>query len=145
MDLSSCLVCPTKTHKHTQTLRGAHQCRGTEKAELWVRVSQTTNIIPLYKYSPANTHRERECKSSVYVPVVSFCLASSRHRIAGEASRLYLFINLLGTGSERQGQYIIAHTHTRAHKRTCMHTFHLWNDHTADFLLRVPPPIHTLE
>lgn len=57
--------------------------------------------------------------------LLSLCLASSQQGLAGEASRLYLFINLLGTGNERQGQYIILsvlRAHTLAHARTNTHT-----------------------
>lgn len=51
--------------------------------------------------------------------VLSFRLARSRHRLTGKASGFYLFINLPGTGNERQGQYTLytcAYKHTHTHK-----------------------------
>lgn len=104
--------------------RNGHECRGTEKVGHWVRVLQRTNIIPLCKHGLANIVAGSFVHVCVCVCVcvcgVSFCLASSRHRLTGKASRLYLFINLLGTGNERQGQYIIVYMGT--HKHTSMYT-----------------------
>lgn len=102
----------------TQTLKRTNKCKvffctwmqRHRNNRTWVKVLQRTNIIALCKHGLANRLRDS------FVCVVSFCLASSRHRLTGKASRLYLFINLLGTGNERQGQYIslymCAHTYT---------------------------------
>ncbi len=112
------LVCHIHIHKHTRTCRNVHECRGTEKVDFWVRVSLGINIIPLCKYSPANRVGDGFVCVCVCVCAhacaVSFCLASSRYKLAGEASRLYLFINLLGTGNERDKVNTLLHTGRQA-------------------------------
>lgn len=70
-----------------------------------VSTRQTSHIVLVCKSKPAY--------------LVSRWPASNQQGLAGEAARLYLFINLLETGNERQGQYI---TLGMARARANVHT-----------------------
>lgn len=64
-----------------------------------VSTRQKSHVVLVCKSKPANSSRS----GPAYL--VSRWPASNQQGLAGEAARLYLFINLLGTGNERQGQY----------------------------------------
>lgn len=100
---------------YVETQPGMHPWGGEQRKLCWPQTKSNGGRWGM-KRGMENGVCVRVCVSvCACLCVVSFCLASSRHSLAGEASRLYLFINLQGTGNERQGQYIIADTHARAH------------------------------
>lgn len=99
------------THMYTHTPSNAHECRGTAKVQFWVRVSEMTNIISLFKYRLA----KRVGDSDEYV--VSFCLDSSRQRLTLVRRHTFIYSSNFWVWAMRP-KVIIApmYTHARTNK-----------------------------
>ena len=104
-------------------IQNMHECSGKEGLYIGSECYRKPTLSHCANMA-LQTERRQLCICVCVCVQVSFCLASSRHRLTGKASWLYLFINLLGTGNERLGQYIL-YTCVCTSTHPLIHSVHL--------------------